>query len=53
MSAGFSLLMLAGTDPGDSYTFSQYEKMFKNGRFVRTTLHSIPDSPQQLLLSEK
>jgi hypothetical protein len=53
MSAGFSLLILAGTDSGDSCTFSQYEKMFKNAGFVRMTRHSIPDSPQQLLLSEK
>jgi hypothetical protein len=45
--------MLAGVDSGDSYTFSRYEKMFKNAGFVRRTLHSIPDLPQQLLLSEK
>ena len=38
---------------GDAYTFSQYEKMFGNAGFVKTTQHSIPDSTQQLLLSEK
>jgi ubiquinone/menaquinone biosynthesis C-methylase UbiE len=53
MSAAFSLMMLAGTDSGDAYTFSQYEKMFGNAGFVKTTQHSIPDSTQQLLLSEK
>ena len=52
-AAAFSLIMLAGTDSGDAYTFSQYEKMFANAGFVKTTQHSIPDSPQQLLLSEK
>ena len=52
-SAAFSLLMLAGTDSGDAYTFSQYEKMFGNAGFVKTTQYSVPDSPQQLLLSEK
>jgi cyclopropane fatty-acyl-phospholipid synthase-like methyltransferase len=52
-SAAFSLVMLAGTDSGDAYTFSQYEKMFRNVGFVKTTQHSVPDSPQQLLLSEK
>jgi 2-polyprenyl-3-methyl-5-hydroxy-6-metoxy-1,4-benzoquinol methylase len=52
-AAAFSLIMLAGTDAGDAYTFSQYEKMFANAGFMRTTQHSIPDSPQQLLLSEK
>ena len=52
-SASFSLVMLAGTDSGDAYTFSQYEKMFGNAGFVKTTQHAVPDSPQQLLLSEK
>jgi 2-polyprenyl-3-methyl-5-hydroxy-6-metoxy-1,4-benzoquinol methylase len=52
-SAAFSLVMLAGTDSGDAYTFSQYEKMFGNAGFVKTTEHPVPDSPQQLLLSEK
>ncbi len=53
MAAAFSLVMLAATDSGDAYTFSQYEKMFENAGFVKTTQHSVPDSPQQLLLSEK
>ncbi len=52
-AAAFSLIMLAGTDSGDAYAFSQYEKMFANAGFVKTKQHSIPDSPQQLLLSEK
>ncbi|HEV1996465.1 MAG TPA: class I SAM-dependent methyltransferase [Candidatus Acidoferrum sp.] len=52
-SAAFSLVMLAGTDSGDAYTFSQYEKMFGNTGFLKTTQHSVPDSPEQLLLSEK
>jgi len=45
--------MSAGTDSGDAYTFSQYEKMFGNAGFMKTTQHSVPDSTQQLLLSEK
>jgi 2-polyprenyl-3-methyl-5-hydroxy-6-metoxy-1,4-benzoquinol methylase len=53
MAAAFSLIMLAGTDAGDAYTFSQYEKMFRNAGFVKTTLHPVPDMPQQVLLSEK
>jgi 2-polyprenyl-3-methyl-5-hydroxy-6-metoxy-1,4-benzoquinol methylase len=53
MAAAFSLLMLAGTDAGDAYTFTQYEKMFRNSGFVKTTLHPVPDMPQQVLLSEK
>ena len=52
-AAAFSLIMLAGTDSGDAYTFSQYERMFRNAGFMKTTQHLVPDSPQQLLLSEK
>ncbi len=52
-SAAFSLVMLAGTDSGDAYTFSQYEKMFGNAGFVKITQYAVPDSPQQLLLSQK
>jgi SAM-dependent methyltransferase len=53
LAAGFSLIMLAATDSGDAYTFSQYEKMFANAGFPRTTLHPVPDMPQQVLVSEK
>jgi ubiquinone/menaquinone biosynthesis C-methylase UbiE len=53
IAAAFSLVMLAGTDAGDAYTFAQYEKMFANAGFARTTLHPVPDMPQQVLLSEK
>jgi len=52
-AAAFSLIMLSATDSGDAYNFSQYEKMFANAGFTRTTQHAIPDSPQQVLLSEK
>jgi 2-polyprenyl-3-methyl-5-hydroxy-6-metoxy-1,4-benzoquinol methylase len=53
MAAAFSLIMLAETDAGDAYTFSQYEKMFRNAGFAKTTLHPVPNMPQQVLLSEK
>ena len=53
MAAAFSLVMLAGTDAGDAYTFAQYEKMFGNAGFAKTTLHPVPDMPQQVLVSEK
>src|SRR5713226_2972441 len=53
MAAAFSLIMLANTDAGDAYTLAQYEKMFRNVGFARTTLHPVPDMPQQVLLSEK
>lgn len=53
MAASFPLVMLAGTDAGDAYTLSEYEKMFRNAGFAKTTLHAIPDLPQQVLVSEK
>ncbi len=42
LAAAFTLIMLAGTDSGEAYTFSQYEKMFRNAGFVRTTEHAVP-----------
>jgi 2-polyprenyl-3-methyl-5-hydroxy-6-metoxy-1,4-benzoquinol methylase len=51
--AMFSLIMLATTDSGDAYTFAEYEKMFRNAGFAKTTFHQIPDMPQQVLVSEK
>jgi SAM-dependent methyltransferase len=53
VAAAFSLVMLAGTDAGDAYTFSQYEKMFGNTGFSNTTMHPIPNLPQQVLVSVK
>ena len=53
MAAAFSLVMLSSTDAGDAYTFAQYEKMFGNAGFAKTTLHPVPEMPQQVLVSEK
>jgi hypothetical protein len=52
MPAMFSLVMLATTDSGDAYTLAEYEKMFRNAGFAKTTLHQIPDMPSQVLVSE-
>jgi SAM-dependent methyltransferase len=52
-AAAFSLNMLVGTDAGDAYTFSEYEKMFANTGFAKTTLHPVTGTPQQVLISEK
>ncbi len=51
--AAFSLLMLAGTDAGDAYTFSEYKTMFQEAGFSNTTIHAIPGMPQEVLISEK
>ncbi|MCU1240309.1 MAG: Methyltransferase type 12 [Candidatus Acidoferrum typicum] len=52
-AAAFSLIMLANTDSGDAYTFSEYEKMFRNAGFAKSTLHPVPEMPQQIIVSEK
>ncbi len=52
-AAAFSLIMLANTDSGDAYTFSEYEKMFRNSGFAKSTLHPVPEMPQQVVVSEK
>jgi ubiquinone/menaquinone biosynthesis C-methylase UbiE len=52
-AAAFSLIMLANTDSGDAYTLAEYEKMFRNAGFAKTTLHPVPEMPQQVLVSEK
>lgn len=53
VSAAFALNMLVGTDAGDAYTLSEYEKMFANAGFVKTTPHSVTGMPQDVLISEK
>ena len=53
MAASFSLNMLVGTDAGDAYTFSEYEKMFANAGFAKTTLHPVAGMPQQVMISGK
>src|SRR4029077_1214970 len=52
-AAAFSLIMLTNTDSGDAYTFSEYDKMFRNAGFAKSTLHPVPDMPQQVIVSEK
>jgi len=52
-AAAFSIIMLTGTEAGDAYTFSEYDQMFRNTGFARSTLHQLPNGPQQLVVSEK
>ena len=52
-SAGFSLTMLVGTPSGDAYTFAELERMFANAGFSRSTLHPLPPTFQQVVISEK
>ena len=52
-SAGFSMMMLVGTPSGDAYTFAELERMFANAGFSRSTIHPLPPSIQQVVISEK
>jgi len=52
-AAGFSMMMLSGTPSGDAYTFAELERMFANAGFSRSTLHPLPPTIQQVVISEK
>ena len=51
--AGFSMVMLVGTPAGDAYTFAELERMFSNAGFSRSTIHELPPTFQQVVISEK
>lgn len=49
----FSVAMLASTATGDAYTYSEFDGMFRNAGFAKTTAHPVAGMPQTVLLSEK
>lgn len=51
-SATFGLTMLANTNEGDVYTFSQYEAMFREAGFRASRLVEAPAGPQRAVVSE-
>ena len=51
--AGFSMVMLVGTPSGDAYTFPELEQMAANAGFSRSTIHALPPTFQQVVISEK
>jgi 2-polyprenyl-3-methyl-5-hydroxy-6-metoxy-1,4-benzoquinol methylase len=51
-SAMFSVIMLASTPSGDAYTFSEFDRMFKNSGFSRNELTEIPPM-MQVVISQK
>jgi ubiquinone/menaquinone biosynthesis C-methylase UbiE len=52
-AAGFSMMMLTSTPSGDAYTFAELERMFANAGFSRSTLHPLPPTIEQVVISEK
>lgn len=51
--AQFSLLMLAVTTVGDSYTFAELERMLKGAGFSRNERSPLPPSPATLIVARK
>lgn len=52
-TAGFSLVMLTTTPSGDAYTFAELERMAANAGFSRSTLHPLPPTTEQVVISEQ
>ncbi len=52
-AAAFSMIMLGTTEGGDAYTFSEYDRMFRNSGFSANEMHPIPPSPGQVIISTK
>jgi precorrin-6B methylase 2 len=52
-SAMFSLVMLGSTPKGDAYTFKEFDEMFRNAGFSRSEFHTLPPTPQQIIISYK
>jgi ubiquinone/menaquinone biosynthesis C-methylase UbiE len=52
-AAAFSVMMLTSTPSGDAYTFAELERMFANAGYSRSTLHPLPPTIQQVVISEK
>lgn len=52
-AAGFSLMMLSGTPSGDAYTLAELDRMFTNAGFSRSTMHALPPTFEQVVISEK
>jgi 2-polyprenyl-3-methyl-5-hydroxy-6-metoxy-1,4-benzoquinol methylase len=50
-AASFAMEMLGTTVSGDSYTWSEYQKMFRNAGYSSTELRPLPGSGHSLILS--
>jgi 2-polyprenyl-3-methyl-5-hydroxy-6-metoxy-1,4-benzoquinol methylase len=52
-AASFALMMLATTPEGDAYTFTEYQKMFRDAGFSGTEQFPLAGLPQTVLISRK
>jgi 2-polyprenyl-3-methyl-5-hydroxy-6-metoxy-1,4-benzoquinol methylase len=53
MDASFSMMMLGSTPHGDAYTFSEYDRMFRNAGFARNEMRELAPTPQRVIVSYK
>ncbi len=52
-AASFALIMLASTPEGDAYTFSEYERMFRDAGFSASEKFPLTGMPQTVIVSRK
>lgn len=52
-AATFSMMMLGTTPQGDAYTFSELKAMCQAAGFAKNTLHPLPPTLQQVVVSVK
>ena len=53
LAASLSMLLLASTPNGDSYTFPELERIIRNAGFSSCELHPIPPLAQSVIISHK
>ncbi len=50
-AASFSMIMLGTTAAGDAYTFAEFERMFRNAGFQRSSLLRPENMPESVIVS--
>ena len=49
----FSVVMLAGTPAGDTYTFDEYRSMLDHAGFHGATQHDLAPSPHKVIIAKR
>ena len=51
IAAGFAMMMLGTTAAGDSYTFAEYQTMFRNAGYTSSEPHALNRATQTVIVS--
>lgn len=51
--AAFALMMLGTTEAGDSYTFPEYDRIFRAAGFGASELHELAVSPERVIITAR